>query len=238
MSARRITRKQMKKDEFVSTVSKIAMYIEEHWQLFAYGIGAIAVNILIIFSTVYYLNYKEENLVRVLNQGIEYFHAPISVESDQNIASIEPTFKTEKERYQEALKIFQQILEEAPRSRVAALALYYSGLSHFHLEMYPEASKDLEEFIAQAEETLLRDVARSSLAQAYSRGDNYEASARVWSELAEDQTSLYPQADALLHLAEAKAAQGKTEEAMDIYKRIVNEFPGTMAAMEARNFIS
>lgn len=238
MGARRITRKQMKKDEFISTVSKMGTYIEEHWKLFAYGVGAIVVVSIAVFLTITYLQHREEKLKKTLNQGIEYFHAPISQESDPDIAPTKLAFKTKEERYQEALKIFQQILDDAPRSRVAPLALYYSGLSHFHLEMYHEASTDLEKFIEKAEETLLRDVARSTLARAYFKENNYEASSKAWSELAEDQTSLYPRAEALLHLAEAKAAQGMAKEAMEIYKKIVNEFPGTAAAMEARNFIS
>lgn len=239
MSAkRRITRKQMKKDEFVSTVSKITVYVEEHWKAFTYGAGALAAVILIVFLSVVYMQHREEKLKQTLNRGIEYFHAPIAGESEQTTASILPSFKTEKERCEEALKIFKEILTDAPRSKVAPLALYYSGLSHFHLEMYKEAATDLEKFLEQAEGTLLRDVARSSLAQAYFKEKNYESSAKIWSELAEDQTALYPRADALLHLAEVKVAQGSREEALEIYKKIIDEFPGTVAAMEASNFIS
>lgn len=239
MSAkRRITRKQMKKDEFVSTVSKLTIYVEEHWKAFTYGLGALAAVVLVIFVSITYMQYREQKLKQTLNRGIEYFHSPIAGESEQTVLAIGPSFETEKEKLEEALKIFQEIIDDAPRSNVAPLALYYSGLSHFHLEMYEQAALDLEKFLEQGEETLLRDVARSSLAQAYFKQENYEASAKVWSELAEDQTALYPRAEALLHLAEVKAASGNTEEALEIYKKIVDEYPGTVAAMEASNIIS
>lgn len=238
MSAKRITRKQMKKDEFVSTVSKMAMYVEEHWKPFVYGAGALVVLILIIFLSVVYMQHREEKLKQALNKGIEYFHAPITGGSEELAVIAGPSFTTEKERYEEALKIFQEILEDAPRSKVSSLALYYSGLSHFHLEMHQEAAADLEKFLERANETLLRDVAQSALAQAYFKQENYDGSATIWSEIAEDQTSLYPRSDALLHLAETKNAQGNKEEALKIYKKIVEEFPGTTAAMTASNFIS
>lgn len=238
MSARRITRKQMKKDEFVSTVTKMVFFVEEHWKPFAYGAWAIAMIALGVFSTIFYSQYREEKLKQALNKGIEYFHASISEEPNLNIYSEQPSFQTEKEKYREALKVFRKILEEDPHSSVASLALYYSGLSHFHLEKYHDASIDLERFIKQAEDTLLKDIARSSLAQAYFKEKDYEASIRVWSELAEDETSLYPRADALLHLAEAKDALGEKKEAMEIYKRITEEFPGTTAATEALKILS
>jgi TolA-binding protein len=228
----------MKKDEFVSTVSKLTLYVEEHWKAFTYGLGALAAIILLVFISVVYMQHREEKLKQTLNRGMEYFRTPIAGESDQTVASIGPSFETEKEKLEEALKIFQELIDDAPRSKVAPLALYYSGLSHFQLEMYEDAARDLEKFLEQAEETLLRDVARSSLAQAYFKQKNYEASAKVWSELAEDQTALYPRAEALLHLAEAKSALGNTEEALEIYRKIIDEFPGTVAAMEASNIIS
>ncbi len=233
MGKHRITRKQMKKDEFVSTVTKMTMYVEEHWKFFAIGAAVIAGIALISYLLVFYSNYRSQKASDLLNVGIEYFHAPVAPGPDAKIAPSVRTFATNDEKFEEALKKFEVLLDSYSNTKAGRLALYYSGLCQMNLGRYDEASKRLEDFIGAKGDPFIMDIARSALARCYDQKKEFEASAQMWKQLAESKQTLFPRDEALLKLAESLESQGKSTDAMEIYKRITQEYPGTRSAIEA-----
>ncbi len=233
MGKHRITRKQMKKDEFVSTVTKMTIFVEEHWKYFAISAAVIAGIALISYLLVFYSNYRSQKASDLLNVGIEYFHAPVAPGPDAKIPSSVRTFATDEEKFAEALNKFEVILDTYSRTKAGRLALYYSGLCQMNLGRYDEASKRLEGFIAAKGDPFIMDIARSALARCYDQKKKFEASAQLWKQLAENSQTLFPRDEALLKLAESYESQGKNMEAKETYRKITQDYPGTRSALEA-----
>ena len=233
MGRHRIARKQMKKDEFVSTVTTMSMFVEEHWKYFVTGAAVVAGIAIIIYLVVFYSNYRNEKASIILNAGIEYFHAPVSPGPDAKIAPSVRTFATDDEKYREALKNFEVVLNSYGRTKAGHLALYYSGLCLMDLGNYDEATRRLEEFITTGGEPFIQDIARSALAQCYFQKKDFEASAKMWKQISEESQTLFPRDEALLNLARSVESQGKIPEAMEIYRKITMEYPGTKTSQEA-----
>ncbi|MEW5807500.1 MAG: tetratricopeptide repeat protein [Acidobacteriota bacterium] len=235
MGKHRITRKQMKKDEFVSAVTRASMYVEGNWKPIAYGAGIVAIIAILAYLIVFYSGYRDERASEIFNKGLQKLHAPVNPGPDAKLPASALRFPTEEEKNREALKSFDTVVNSYGRSKSASIALYYSGLCHMNLGNYDEAISRLEKFIKKETGLLLIDLAKSSLARSYFLKKDFETSARIWKELTEDNQTLYPKADALLNLAKSMEFQGKVLEAKEIYRRIAMEFPGTSSYQEAAN---
>ena len=233
MGKHRITRKQMKKDEFVSTVTKMSMFVEEHWKYFTFGASVVAVIALITYLTFFYMSYRNEKASVLLNTAIEYFHAPVNPGPDAKIPVSVRTFATDDERCREALKNFEVVLNRYGSTKSGHLALYYSGLCLMNLGNYDEASRRLEEFMRSGSDPFITDIARTALAQCYFQKKDFSSAEKIWKEISERSSTLFPKDEALLNLAKSYESQGKIPEAMQIYKRIAQEYPDSPSSQEA-----
>ncbi len=235
MATRRITRKEMKRDEFVSALGRFTQWAEEHARealiLFAVVVGAVIGSVFLY----QYLGQREEKAAALLGRGIAMMDATIqgaNAPPGRNGAS---SFATEDERDRAVLDQMDSILQTYPRSRAGRLALYYRGLALDRLHRAPEAIKALQEFLDQDPSNFAAPMAKASLARLLDDTGEHSKAIQLYQELSGIQGGPYPPQAALLEWARCLERMGNKEEAREIYRRLTREYPGSEYSKEAED---
>ena len=77
MAARRITRKEMKRDEFVTAMGRITLWMEDHAREALILAGLVVVAAIASIAVWQYLGQREGKASALLSRGVEMFHAQI-----------------------------------------------------------------------------------------------------------------------------------------------------------------
>src|SRR5689334_17843275 len=127
MAARRITRKEMKRDEFVTAMGRITVWLEEHARealILAAVLAAAAVGSVFFYQ---FLAQREEKASALLARGVETLHAPVQGAVAPATGG-GPSFGSSDEKNRAVVDQMDALLQTYPRSRAGRLALYYKGL--------------------------------------------------------------------------------------------------------------
>jgi len=206
---KRIKRKQLKEDEFVSTVNKIFRYVKERTKELVALVVLIAA-LLLIFTGLKFVtgeNRKKESrlLTQILNLRADLNNNP------ENVAQLE------------------ELAGDGKFSRLAylLLATYYVENGDYdkaqgYLEKMPESRKDTLYYQAQ-----------DLLAQIHFKRKNYDKAIEIYKKI-EDENPKDQSLDVILfHRAEVHEEKGEFEEALALYKKVQEEFSQTFYGFDA-----
>ena len=206
---KRIKRKQLKEDEFVTTVNKIVRFVKERTK----ELVALAVLILVIFLIFVGIkfvgreNKKKESLLltQILN-----LHSKLN-DNQENVAKLEELAGGGK--FSRLSYIF--------------LATYWMENGDYdkaqtYLEKIPEGRKDI--FYYQAQDLL---------AQVHFNRKDYDKAIEIYKKIEEEDPKDHSLDVILFHRAEVHEEKGEAEEALALYKKVQEEFPQTYYGFEA-----
>jgi len=137
------------------------------------------------------------------------------------------TFKTETEKNTKALKEFEVVVRDFPRSKEAKIARYYIGLTQFQLGHKDQAQKDLEKLAGEGNDSV-GSLARLELADVYSSMGKEEEARKVYDYLIKNPSDMVSENRALLAKAQYLSARNP-EEARKLLNDLIRR-PGTIAA--------
>ena len=203
-------KKKLKEDEFVSTVTRFYLYIKDKTKYIAIGavIVVIAAGVILGLKAIKNQNLKKES--GKLGQIIQ-----ISSELKQN---------------PERLNELEELAGSGKFSRVAYLELasYWYYKEDFdkvleYLGKIPEGNKDI--FYYQA---------RNLLAETYFQKNEYDKALNIYEQIERDNPKEYALDLVLFKKAEILEAQGNTEGALEIYRKIQEDYAQTFYGYEAQ----
>jgi predicted negative regulator of RcsB-dependent stress response len=206
---KRIKRKQLKEDEFVSTINKIVRFVKERTKELVALVVLIAA-LLLIFAGLKFVageNRKKES--RLLTQILN-LHADLN-DNPENVAQLE------------------ELAGDGKFSRLAylLLATYYmengeSDKAQGYLEKMPEGRKDT--FYYQAQDLL---------AQIHFKLKNYDKAIEIYKKIEEEDPKDHSMDVIFFHRAEVHEEKGEFEEALALYKKVQEEFSQTFYGFDA-----
>jgi TolA-binding protein len=233
MAARRITRKEMKRDEFVTAMGRVTLWLESHARE-ALILGVVVVAAAIGSVLVYqFLAQREEKASALLARGVETLHAPVNTASTTGAAG-GATFATSEEKNRAVVDQMDELLQTYPRSRAGRLALYYKGLALIDLHKPQEAEKVLEDFLASSSGSFAAPMARAALARALDDAGDHQKALDAYEQLSRGGDGAYPAQAALMEMGRCLEKMGKKDEAKKIYERVTREFPASEYSQEAQ----
>ena len=100
-----------------------------------------------------------------------------------------------------------------------------------------DAEQRYKEVVDKAGNTIYRANARLGMAEAQVAQGKFDSAIAIYSELSRDPNSTLPLDSVLMHLGRAYARAGKKEEAIRSFTRVVDEFPQSAYAADARREI-
>lgn len=240
MSPRKLTRKEILREDVIGkTLSETSHWAVRHWKSIALAVGAL---ILVIVGVVGWRTYsaaKEAERQAAFAEALRLFHAEVRDQdaTEEQETSTEPVFDSREAKYGQALERFEQLATEYSGTTVGQFADYYAALCLRELGRTDEAQARLESLLGQVPSPDLKNLVQQSLAELASAAGDHRKAAALWQQIVDAPSARFPMSMALLRLAEAKERAGELAEALELYRRIVREFPGTTAASQATTMV-
>ena len=227
MSKKRITKKKLKEDAFVSATFEAGHFVQENLTSIILGIAGFIVAIGIIWM---YTNYSSE---RSNEAGLAMFKA-------QNLYI--------NGQYALAASDFERVSEEYSGTDAGEKAVFYAGDSHFKAGDLNQALTFFErcrDELSEDDPLMLNAIVGQ--AAVYEELKDFEKSIQYYQEALELAVYDYQKIEILDALSRVMALAGRNREALEMMDRIIENYPdnprtGTVterkAEMLARYFSS
>jgi len=147
------------------------------------------------------------------------------------------TFQSEEERLSASLPKFIEAANANPDSRPGITARFHAAGILAAQGRHAEAEQQYREVISKAGSSIYSVTARLGLAQTLLAQDKFDDAIAIYTELSRDKNSLLPLDTVLFQLGRAYARAGKKEDAVRSFTRVVDEFPQSAYAADARREI-
>jgi TolA-binding protein len=147
------------------------------------------------------------------------------------------TFQTERERLDASLPKFLEAADANSNSEAAITARFHAAGILAAVGKHAEAERRYQEVIDKAGGSIYGRTARMGLAEAQVAQGKFDNAIAIYTELSRDTNSTLPLDSVLLQLGRAYARAGRKEEAVRSFSRVVDEFPQSPYAADAKRAI-
>ena len=229
-------KRQIRENEFKTGVDHAVDWLRTHADQLRVVliVGVVAGGLLLGLST-----FRAQRL-RSAEAGLaaarETFDAPVLDELAEGAERpAGPSFATSEEKYKQALVAFDGVARQWPSLAAGRRARYYAALCRIELGDFQNARAALEELQARRDESPLEAaLARVALADLERRSGELKKAIDSYRQMADDGAFPLPRDYALMKLASAQEEAHQGPEAGASYRRVVEEFPQSVYAAEAR----
>ena len=224
--AKKITQKSLKHDEFIDAAFDFGNWLEQNWVTVAKWLGTA---VLLGIAPVLWFAYAQRSrtqLRQTLAHGIQLYE-----EAEDADFSDPGTLGA-------ALETFDDAAGRGGSSATGLLARFYQGSTLYRLGRLDEAAATLEEVVGQsgAGETI-GATAGVLLARVHVAAGQGEKAIQLLESIVDQEERLIPADLALLELGRIHSETGNPEQARVQWQRIVDEYPLTVSAPEARSLL-
>lgn len=234
----RLTRQDMKRNELSTALGKGYEYAESHGRTILVAAAALLGLALLAGLFYMYRNSQAEKANTALAKAIEVYQAPIDPAAPKPDDPVSPTFADAAARQARAKALFQELYDEHGSTVAGDVASVY--LAQIAMaENQPDRARELwNEFLDEHGDHLLAGQTRVNLMRLdRSQGKGEEVAQTLTAMLDETEPPL-PMDVILNELATTQEQLGKTQDAVQTWQRIVDEFPQSAYAREARERIA
>ncbi len=228
----RLTRHDLKKDEFRSTYEGFERFVKENYKQIAAVTGILAVVVGSALGLKLYMDWQEQAAAAELATALRTFRAYVGAPSAAGgpLPDMD-SFPTAQAKYQKALGEFTALAKKYPRTKAASIALYHQGVCQAQLGDEAGALKSLEE-ASHASDREIASLAQLAQAGELARTGKLPAAVKIYQSLADHPTVTVPRATALLEMAEAYRST-QPAQARQIYDRLQKEFASDLTIAQA-----
>ncbi len=227
-------RDQIKQDEFASGLDQAFQWARARSNELRIGAGVALVLAAAVGAFAHFRAEREREADGALREALATFEAPLA---SARPAGAEPPsgprFASAEERAKTAVAAFDGIDRRYGSSAIAVRAKYYAALARIELKQYPEAEKALKELQARGS-GLEPELARFALASLYRRSGQIDKAVEAYRGLATNPSAIVPRDFALMSAAETLDDARRFVEARAAYGQLLEEFPASVFAVEAR----
>jgi len=206
---KRVMRKRLKEDEFVSTLTKIFDFAKKRSRELMLGAAVLAIILLAILvsNTIKAQSVKRDS--RLLADILEI--SSQLKENPDKVAGLEALAGNGKFARIAYLKLASYWIEQGD-----------SGKAKSYLENVPDNRKDITYYQAQ-----------DMLAQIFIRDEEYDRAIAIYKTIEEQDRKDYALDAVLFHMAEAHEGKGELDKALELYKRVQDEYSQTFYGYDA-----
>ena len=229
-------KKHIKQDEFATWLGRAVAFTRAHEKEAKVTIGTLLVLGVGALALTYVRDQRGRAVETDLATAVEAFHAPASDEAPANQERpAVPAAATAAEKYRKAVEQFEGLGKRHASFASGRRALYYAALSRAELGQFVEAEKLLIEVSSDKSEGALEPaLARLELAELYRRSGQPDKALAAYRQMVDDAAFPLPRDHVLMRLASLLEEMRRLEDARAGYRRLVEEFPGSVYAPEAR----
>lgn len=227
-------REQIKQDDFASGLEQAVGWLAAHRDEVRIGAGVVVVLLAAAGALAYFQGQRAREADRAFRDALTTFEAPLAAELTPGAERPSgQVFATAEDKYKTAAAAFEGVERRFSSSVTGLRAKYFAALSRAELGQYAEAEKALKEIQARGA-GLEPDLARLALADIYRRNGQVDKAVEAYRALATNPAATVPRDFALLGAAQALDDSKRWAEARAAYRQLVEEFPASVYAAEAR----
>lgn len=234
----RLTRKEIKRDEFATAVGRGVEYAEGHVRSILLAVGAVILIGALAIGIRAFLKGREAEAGEALTYAMKVYAAPIDAAAAKPTDTREPSFASQEARRNRAKELFEGIRDDYGSTDAADVAGLYLGQIAAQEGQLDRARELWEDFVDEHEGHILAGQARLNLIELdRQQGKAQELATRLRGLLEETEPPL-PQ-DILYHELGVTLEQlGQRQEAVEAYQKILDEFPQSPYRAEAQERIN
>lgn len=232
----RITRKEMKHDEFVDGTMRLLRVIEENPRPLLWSAAAILALVVCVSGVWTFLNSRRDAAADLLSRGEAAYFAPVAEDgSARPDDPYNPSFPSEELRTEATLARLEKAAGGfGPGAR---LAEYLEGAVLLEAGRPDQAVEMLQQALdALGSDPTLGGPVKALLATALEQTGQGERALELWAELS-DEGSGYPRDLALFALGRSQQRAGQADKARETLQEIVDLYPDSPMVGRAKEIL-
>jgi tetratricopeptide (TPR) repeat protein len=230
----RLSRKDMKRDDFATAVERSVEYAESHTRMILYAIGAVVVLAGLVFGIRALLAQRSAAAGTELAYALKVYQAPVAATGAKPQDKQEPSFPSEAARQSRAQALFEGVRVHHSHTDAADVAGLYLAQIAASQGKLDDAKKRWSEFIDQHKDSAAAAEARLNLYDIERRQGKAEALVGQLTPMLDDSSSPLPKDVVLYQLGLTYDQLQRKQEAIGAYQKIVDEFPQSGYRQEAQ----
>ena len=237
---KRTERHKLKENDFAHTLARTRELVDQRKGEFATIAVAVAALVLVVGGYFGWRASREAKATTLLASALAVAEAPVVAPPPPTPGSAPPiqqagSFRTERERVDASVPLLQRAADAYPDSDAGITARYRLAAALAELGRYAEAEQRYQEVIQKAGATsIYHHTARLGIGEAQLAEGKGDAAIATFRELAADTNSQLPVDGVLMQLGRAAMLAGKKDDATRAFTRVVDEFPQSLYASEAK----
>jgi TolA-binding protein len=235
-----IERHKLKENEFERTVARTREAVGARQREITMGVTAVVALLVVAGGYLAYSASRNNKATTLLASALAVAEAPVVPPPVAAPGSAPPiqaagTYRTERERSEAALPRLQAAADAYPGTEAGITARFRLAATLGELGRHPEAEQRYQEVVKKTSSgdiyhyTARLGVGEEQLAQ----GKAADATA-TFQALATDSNSQLPVDGVLMQVGRAALVAGKHDDASRAFTRVVDEFPQSLYATEAK----
>ncbi len=237
-------RHKLKGNDFAESVARARTVMTERSREVTTTVVAIVVAVALIGGFFGWRSSRNAKATNLLASALAIAEAPIVAPPPPAPGSAPPvqqpgTFRTERERLDATLPRLMEAADAYPNTDAGLTARYRAAGLLAELQRYPEAEQRYQEVVAKAgRSSIYGRTSRMGLAEVQMAQGKNDAAVATLKELTTDSNSQLPLDGVLMQLGRAYQQAGKKDDATRAFTRVVDEFPQSLYASEAKDRIT
>jgi TolA-binding protein len=236
---KRIERHKLKEDNFARSVAAARDMVNSR-QGDITRIAVIAVVIIALIAG--YTMWRQSRNAKAdaaLASGLAIFEAPVVTPAAPAPGSPIPvqqpgTYSSEQAKLGAALPKLMEAADAYPGTPAGIAARYYAASALAALGRFAEAEQRYQEVADKGGDSIYNRTARLGLADAQAAQGKFDNAITIYRELSADTRGQIPVDGVLMALGRTYLQAGRKDEAARAFSRIVDEFPQSVYAGDAR----
>ena len=234
---RKEERHQIKRDDLRTVLESAADYVTDNRRAVLLGAGVVVAAVLLATAGRAWWGSRQAESARRIGDLIAAANAPVvsSAEDLSNARPGEQSFTSSEERARKVLELADALIKGGDSGSNAVMAQLYRGTALVDLGQADEAAKALDEAARRDPDGIVGGTARLRLARLREAQGRPADALPVYQALAESKQGPLPREEGLLGVARCQEALGHHDDAAATYKKLLQDFPDSEYAAEARD---
>jgi tetratricopeptide (TPR) repeat protein len=231
-------RHHLKENEFALTVASLSESVAAHQKNLLLAAGLVLVAAVLAGGYWFWQRQQHEKASALLAEARVVATAQVTALPTINSPAVGAgTYATEKARDEAAVRKFQEAAAAYPNTQPGITARYQAASLLAELGKVAEAEQAYNEVIRLDGNGLHGRMARLGVAALQLRAGKVDPAIQTLQELSQRTDTDLPVDGVLMQLGDAYRRAGRTPEAIRAYTRIVDEFPESAYAADAKTEI-
>jgi len=221
----RLTRKEMKQDDFATAMGRSVEYAGSHGRTIGLAIAGVLALVLAAVGISSWMGSRGVAANEALAQAVKVYRAPIEATAPKPDDANSPSFANEAARRDRAKSLFEKVRNDYGSSDAADVAAVYLADIAASQGQLDQARALWQEFLDDHEGHLLASEVRLNLYELDRREGKGEQVVTTLRGMLDQADAPLPQ-DVVLHeLGKTLEALNRPQEALPQYRKLVDEYP-------------